>query len=190
MLWEQDLQRFALPSIKNPSRNGESQAAESICSLAGKAKAGRKRKRGRRRPGAGWMLASAESPCPSLTSLGQAPPEQSNVASPEHTGRERGLPEGFSSPRGKRIGAFRCDMGFSIADPSATRTGRVRCQAGPWFTATVPKPPPQLHPHVPTATAAAQARTEDALPGTHGSCRLVLPTRLRPRQDSGIKCKL
>lgn len=31
------------------------------------------------------------------------------------------------------------------------------------FTATIPKPPPRLHPHVPTATAGARVRMEDAL---------------------------
>lgn len=59
---------------------------------------------------------------PQSDQSGEAPPEQSNVASLECSGHQQGLHEGFSSPQRKSMGAFTQDMRLSTLACSQHKT--------------------------------------------------------------------
>lgn len=92
-------------------------------------------------------------PYPSLTSLGQAPPEQSSVASLECMGHQQGLHKGFSSPQRKNMGAFTRDMRLSTLACSQQATGgfaaRLDRSTRRWLQEKDLQPPSPSHPCCP-----------------------------------------
>lgn len=134
-------------------------------------------------------------PVPSLTSLEQVPPKQSNAACLEHTGHKQEPSKGFPRPQKKRMEFLHVTWDFPPSDthqegllPGWTRAQGAGCTGGvhshhPHVTTMVLSPCPHGH-------CCSAGKDGGGAVGTRGSWRPVRPPQLRPKQASGIKCKL